>query len=101
MSYFVMYRCIAMKIEGIQARVNQNGRIVIPAVIRKGMGLKLGDTVVLSLEDGILRIAPQKTHSRRVQGSRDQLMAPDRVPSEKLIPESREDEQSEADEWLG
>ncbi len=58
MSYFVIYWYISMKILGIQARINENGRIVVPAVIRKGMGLKLGDSIVMSLDDGVLRIEP-------------------------------------------
>ncbi len=67
MSYYVTYWYISMKILGIQARINENGRIVIPAVIRKGMSLKLGDSVVMSLEDGVLRIEPLGARIGRVQ----------------------------------
>ena len=56
-----------MKILGIQVRINENGRVVIPAVIRKGMSLKLGDSVVMSLEDGVLHIEPLRA---RVSGFR-------------------------------
>jgi AbrB family looped-hinge helix DNA binding protein len=90
-----------MKTEGIQARINENGRIVIPAVIRKAMGLKLGDCVVMSLEDGILRIEPQKARARRVQQRLSKLIPGDRVLSDELIAERREEARRETEEWLG
>jgi AbrB family looped-hinge helix DNA binding protein len=90
-----------MKIEGIQARINPNGRIVVPAVMRKAMGLKLGDSVVMSFEDGVLRIAPQKARVRRVQQSLSELIPPDRVLSDELIAERREEARRESEEWLG
>jgi AbrB family looped-hinge helix DNA binding protein len=90
-----------MKIEGIQAHINQNGRIVIPAVIRRAMGLKLGDSIVMSLEDGVLRIEPQKTRVRRVQESLSKLIPADRVLSDELIAERQEEAGREMEEWLG
>ena len=56
-----------MKSEGFKSRINENGRIVIPAEIRKTMGLKPGDSVVMSLEDGVLRIESQRAKMRRIQ----------------------------------
>jgi AbrB family looped-hinge helix DNA binding protein len=90
-----------MKVEGIPARINQNGRIVIPAVIRKAMGLKLGDSVVMSLEGGILRIEPQKARIRRVQQSLGKLTPSDVVLSDELIAERREEARRDTEEWLG
>jgi AbrB family looped-hinge helix DNA binding protein len=101
MTYYVIYWCISMKIEGIQTRINENGRIVVPAVIRKAMGLKLGDSVVMSLEDGVLRIEPQKARIRRVQQSLRELIPADRVLSDELIAERREEARRESEEWLG
>jgi AbrB family looped-hinge helix DNA binding protein len=101
MTYFVIYRYASMKIVGIQARINENGRIVVPAVIRKGMGLKLGDSVVMSLEDGVLRIEPQRARVRRVQESLDKLIPADRVLSDELIADRREEARRETEEWLG
>jgi AbrB family looped-hinge helix DNA binding protein len=100
-TYFVIYWYISMKIEGIQARINQNGRIVVPAVIRKGMGLKLGDSVVMSLEDGVLRIEPHRARVRRVQESLRKVIPADQVLSDELIAESREEAQRETEDWLG
>jgi AbrB family looped-hinge helix DNA binding protein len=90
-----------MKIEGIQTRINENGRIVLPAVIRKAMGLNLGDSVDMSLEDGVLRIEPQKARIRRVQQSLRELIPADRVLSDELIAERREEARRESEEWLG
>jgi len=45
-------------------RVNENGRVVIPASFRKALGIKIGDEVVLRMEDDELRITTLK---RRVE----------------------------------
>ena len=37
-------------------RVNENGRVVIPASYRKALGIKAGDQVILRMEDDELRI---------------------------------------------
>jgi AbrB family looped-hinge helix DNA binding protein len=41
-------------------RVNENGRVVIPASFRKALGINPGDEVVLRLEEDELRITAQK-----------------------------------------
>jgi len=101
MSYFVTNRYISMKINGIQARINENGRIVIPAVIRKGMGLRLGDTVVMSLEDGVLRIEPQQMRKLRVKERPGKSISPDRARSKELVSERDEEAGHGMEEWLG
>jgi AbrB family looped-hinge helix DNA binding protein len=102
MTYHVSNWCISMKIEGIQTRINENGRIVVPAVIRKAMGLELGDSVDMSLENGVLRIEPIKARIRRVQQSlREEIIPADRLLSDELIAERRKEARSETEEWLG
>ncbi len=44
-------------------RVNENGRVVIPADFRKALGINIGDEVVLRIEDDELRIT---TLARRI-----------------------------------
>jgi len=90
-----------MKIEGILARINENGRIVIPAVIRKGMGLKLGDVVVMSLDDDILRIEPQRQRARRVQENPRHLNPDQRGVPDHPAADRREEMRNEMDDWLG
>lgn len=92
-----------MKIMGIQARINENGRIVVPAVIRKAMGLKLGDSVVMSLEDGVLHIEPRRAPYRasRIQDQSRKIAKPGTPASGDLVQERREESQAEKEEWLG
>ena len=45
-----------MELETSHSRVNENGRVVIPASFRKALGIKPGDTVVLRIENDELRI---------------------------------------------
>jgi len=48
-------------------RVNENGRVVIPAPFRKALGINIGDEVVLRLEDDELRITTLKRRVERAQ----------------------------------
>jgi AbrB family looped-hinge helix DNA binding protein len=50
-----------------RARVNENGRVVIPASFRKRLGMRAGDEVVLRVEKGELRITTLKRHIARAQ----------------------------------
>jgi AbrB family looped-hinge helix DNA binding protein len=59
----------------VSAVVGEGGRLVIPADMRKLMGIKPGDTVALRLEDGSLRVISSKmaleairAQARRVKG---------------------------------
>ena len=48
-------------------RVNENGRVVIPASFRKALGIDIGDEVVLRIEDDELRITTLKRKLERAQ----------------------------------
>ena len=48
-------------------RVNENGRVVIPASFRKALGINIGDEVVLRMEDDELRITTVKRRVERAQ----------------------------------
>lgn len=48
-------------------RVNENGRIVIPASFRKALGINVGDEVVLRIKDDELRISSLKQRIERAQ----------------------------------
>ena len=47
--------------------VGEGGRIVIPAKLRRAMGLKPGDSVTLRLEDGDLRVTTRREAIRRAR----------------------------------
>lgn len=53
--------------EEARARVNENGRVVIPAFFRKALGIQVGDEVVLRIEDDELRITTQQRSIQRAQ----------------------------------
>jgi AbrB family looped-hinge helix DNA binding protein len=48
-------------------RVNEHGRVVIPASFRKALGINIGDEVVLRMEDDELRITTLKRRVERAQ----------------------------------
>ena len=48
-------------------RVNENGRVVIPASFRKQLGIRVGDEVVLQIQDDELRITTLKRNLERAQ----------------------------------
>ena len=48
-------------------RVNENGRVVIPASFRKALGINIGDEVILRMEDDELRITTLKRRVERAQ----------------------------------
>ena len=48
-------------------RVNENGRVVIPASFRKRLGIRVGDEVVLQIQDDELRITTLKRNLERAQ----------------------------------
>jgi AbrB family looped-hinge helix DNA binding protein len=48
-------------------RVNENGRVVIPAAFRKRLGIKVGDEVVLRVHGEELRITTLKHNIERAQ----------------------------------
>lgn len=71
-------------------RVNQNGRVVIPAPYRKALGINVGDEVVLRLEDEELRITTLKRHIARAQRLVRKHMKPGKSLVDELIAERRE-----------
>jgi AbrB family looped-hinge helix DNA binding protein len=89
-----------MNIQNVITRINDNGRIVIPAGIRNQMGLKAGDAVLMTLQDGVLRIEPHTARIRRIQDE-FKPFAGGAPASEKLIADRQEEATGEMEEWLG
>ncbi|HEV2325603.1 MAG TPA: AbrB/MazE/SpoVT family DNA-binding domain-containing protein [Terracidiphilus sp.] len=84
-----------------RTRINENGRIVIPAEIRQKLGIKSGDTLYLIADGDALRIESHRARIRRIQESLRHLIPPDRVLSDELIADRREEARREMEEWLG
>jgi len=82
----------------VRGKINQNGRIVIPAAIRKQMGVKTGDSVLMEVEDGVLRMESYLARIRRIQREIAQFAKPGILASDELIAERREEARREEEE---
>src|SRR5208282_5068669 len=71
-------------------RVNENGRVVIPASYRKALGIKAGDEVILRMEDDELRITTMKRRLERARRRIRQYVKPGVSLADELIAERRE-----------
>jgi AbrB family looped-hinge helix DNA binding protein len=71
-------------------RINENGRVVIPASYRKALGIKAGDEVILRMEDDELRITTMKRRIERAQRRIRQYVKPGVSLADELIAERRE-----------
>jgi AbrB family looped-hinge helix DNA binding protein len=71
-------------------RVNENGRVVIPAAYRKALGIKAGDEVILRMEDDELRITTMKRRIDRARRRVRQYVKPGVSLADELIAERRE-----------
>ncbi len=73
-----------------RTRVNQNGRVVIPASYRKALGIKAGDEVILRMEDDELRITTMKRRLERARRHVRKYVKPGVSLADELIAERRE-----------
>jgi AbrB family looped-hinge helix DNA binding protein len=71
-------------------RVNENGRVVIPASFRKRLGIRVGDEVVLQIQDDELRITTMKRNIERAQRLVRKHVKPGTSLVDELIAERRE-----------
>jgi len=73
-----------------RVRINENGRVVIPAAFREALGIKAGDEVVLRVEDDELRIMTMKRRIERAQRLVRKYVKPGESLVDELIAERRE-----------
>jgi AbrB family looped-hinge helix DNA binding protein len=71
-------------------RVNENGRVVIPASFRKALGINPGDELILSIEEDELRITTMKRRIERAQRHVRKYVKPGVSLVDELIAERRE-----------
>jgi AbrB family looped-hinge helix DNA binding protein len=74
----------------IRMRVNENGRVVIPASFRKALGIRVGDEVILRIEDAELRITTLKGRVERARRLVRKHVKPGTLLADELIAERRE-----------
>ena len=72
-----------------RVELKANGRIVIPAATREQLGFSPGDTLLLEVEDGVLRVESFDARLARIQDELMQLAGPERMLSDELIAERR------------
>jgi AbrB family looped-hinge helix DNA binding protein len=66
-----------------RARLNANGRVVIPAAMRRALDLRPGDDLILRIEDGELRLS-----TRRQALARARRMIREVIPSDEDLTQS-------------
>ena len=76
--------------EEIRQRVNQNGRVIIPAAFRKALGIAVGDEIVLRIQDDELRITTQQRRIQRARHRARQYVKPGTSLVNELLAERRE-----------
>jgi AbrB family looped-hinge helix DNA binding protein len=78
--------------EQARAKITEGGRIVIPAEYRRALGLHTGDEVILSLEDGELRIFTPLQAIKHAQELVRRFIPQGRSMADELIAERRLEE---------
>ena len=74
----------------IRLRVNENGRLVLPAAFRKALNIRPGDEVLARLEGNEVRITSLKHRIEQAQRHVRQFVKPGRSLADELIAERRE-----------
>lgn len=74
----------------VRLRVNENGRIVLPAAFRKALNIRPGDQVLACLEGEEVKITTLKHRLERAQRHVRQFVKPGRSLADELIAERRE-----------
>jgi AbrB family looped-hinge helix DNA binding protein len=74
----------------VRLRVNENGRVVLPAAFRKALNIRSGDQVLARLEDDEVRITTLKHRIERAQRHVRNFVKPGRSLADELIAERRE-----------
>ena len=70
-------------------KIGQGGRIVLPAPIRKALGVTTGDDLILALSDGEVRMFTRREAIRRAQDLVRSYFPEGRMLSEELIRERK------------
>jgi AbrB family looped-hinge helix DNA binding protein len=83
-------RIVADVILDDRVKLNENGRIVIPAAMRDALQIKPGDELLLHLEDGELHVTTRMQRIRRAQELVRQHLGPNPDLVDGFIAERRE-----------
>jgi AbrB family looped-hinge helix DNA binding protein len=75
----------------VHLKLNENGRVVIPAQLRAALGIQAGDELVMRIEDEELRITTLKRRIERAQNRAGKYVKPGTILPEELIAARREE----------
>jgi len=78
-----------------RVKMNENGRVVIPASFRKALGIEAGDEVILRLEDDELRITTMERRIRSAQSMVRKYVKPGVSLVDELIADRRREAKHE------
>ena len=78
-----------------RVKVNENGRVVIPASFRKALGIEAGDEVILRLEDDELRMTTMERRIRAAQHMVRKYVKPGVSLVDELIADRRREAKDE------
>lgn len=79
----------------VSTHVSSSGRVVIPAKFRRALGIKDGDEVLISLDDGTILISTRRQQLRRAQALVRRHVEAGRSLADELIAERRTEAVSE------
>lgn len=74
----------------VRLKVNENGRLVIPAEFRRALGIRAGDEIILIWKDDEIRITTMKKRIERAQRHVRQYVKPGVSLVDELIAERHE-----------
>ncbi|MGC2210498.1 MAG: AbrB/MazE/SpoVT family DNA-binding domain-containing protein [Candidatus Korobacteraceae bacterium] len=81
--------------QGIRLRLNANGRVVIPASVRKELGVEAGDELILEKKDDSFVLTTQRHRIQRAQQRARKNLAAGASLADELIAERRKAAKSE------
>jgi bifunctional DNA-binding transcriptional regulator/antitoxin component of YhaV-PrlF toxin-antitoxin module len=82
-------------VKSVAVKVSASGRLHLPSTIRKALGLKGPGHVIITLEDGQARLTTMAENLARVRALARPYAPKDRLASEELIAERREEARRE------
>ena len=72
-----------------RVKLVEGGKLVIPAIFRREMGVKPGDTLIVEMDGGDLRVRSLPSAIARVQARMRELNPEGRSLSDELVAERR------------